>query len=176
MIEQSRYIEIIKVVCSIIGRNPSRDQLIAIYEKIKTFDLRDFEKTCDDDGFLSDAQKENISYPLLKRYILKHQMVRIEKEQEEDKKGLQNYADRFYRGNIPAQEKGKEVLKNIRLFMQGTIDRDEYCRRANNLGVESPELEEWHRKGPQARAKKRRRFVVDSTHRVDVETEEEVPI
>lgn len=169
MIEQSRYIEIMKIVCSIIGRNPSRDQLIAIYEKIKEFSLKDFEKTCDDDGFLSDAQKENISYPLLKRYILKHQMIRIEKEQEEDKKGLQNYADRFYRGNVPAQEKGKEVLKNIRLFMQGTMGGDEYYKRANELGVGSPELDEWHRKGPRVGAKKRRGLV-------GVEIEEEVPI
>lgn len=169
MIENNRYIEIMKVVCSIIGRNPSRDQLLAIHFKVKDFDLKDFEKTCDDDGFLSDAQRENISYPLLKRYILKHQMMRIEKEQEEDKKGLQNYADRFYQGNIPAQEKGREVLKNIRLFMQGIISRDEYCRRANDLGVESPGLEEWHRKGPQAWAKKRRRIA-------EVEIGEEVPI
>ena len=134
MIEKGKFADGIKAICSLIGKNPSKEQVYAIWEKLKESDYRDFVSAINDDNFLLDAER-GLSYPLLKRYIQKYQLLERVGETEKNKEEWKETTKRFYGGNIDTQEKGKQVLKNIRLRLQKKRSRDEFIAEAKRLGV-----------------------------------------
>ena len=68
-----------KEVCLLTGQNPPKEQMQAIYRKIKDYDTRDFKLACEDDQFLEEWSYR-VNYPSLKRAIEKYANRRREQE------------------------------------------------------------------------------------------------
>ena len=98
-------------VCLLIGQNPPKEQMQAIYQKVKDFELQDFINACNDDELLEDLAYRKMNYPSLKRAIIKHQIARQERELA--------IAKRKEAEEIKAMAKNNVELHNaIKMFLQ----------------------------------------------------------
>lgn len=107
MISFDDYRKVIKRVLLLTGQSPNDEQLEAIYEEIKDYEMIDFAKACKDDEFLADWSKR-INYPALKRTIEKYMFERLEREEKERKR---KEREELYRAIKDDQL--PEVIKNF---------------------------------------------------------------
>ena len=78
----------IEGLCYLIGySNPPVVQLKLIFEKVKSYDVRDFTSACNDDDVLKDlSRKRNLCWPTLQDGIRRYQIKRLEDEDNQRKK------------------------------------------------------------------------------------------
>lgn len=100
---------LIEGVCYLIGySNPPLQQLRLIFDKVKGYDIRDFEKACNDDDVLKElARKRNLCWPTLQEGIRKQQVYRLEAENMQRKKEEK----KAFKEKMPAEV--KELLREI---------------------------------------------------------------
>jgi hypothetical protein len=73
-------------VCLLTGHNPPVKQMNAIYKRIEENEAPDFINACNDDDMLEEFTLRKINYPTLKRFVMKHRTMRIERENTEAKR------------------------------------------------------------------------------------------
>jgi hypothetical protein len=113
MIDYEIYKAKIKTVLLLCGKVPSKQQMDAIYERIKDkYEKEDFISACDDDELI-EAWSEQISYPALKRVLDKHLSNRIEQEEKERKRREKEELEKIIK-NEEVPDFVKEFLKKIK--------------------------------------------------------------
>lgn len=112
MVELDDYKKLMKRVLLLAGQNPPNEQMLAIYEAIKHYELEDFLKATNDDELI-EAWSIKVSYPSLKRVIEKHMFERLEREEKERKrKEKEMLEEALKNNNLP--EFVKEFLMRIK--------------------------------------------------------------
>lgn len=103
----------IKKVLLLCGKTPSKEQMEAIYERIKNrYEAKDFISACDDDELI-DEWSVRVSYPVLKRIIDKHMTNRLEQEERERKKQEKEEIEKMFKDE-KMPDFVKEFLKKIK--------------------------------------------------------------
>jgi hypothetical protein len=112
MISWEEFQQAMKEVCLLAGQNPPKEQMQAIYRKIKDYDLCDFKLACEDDQFLEEWSYR-VNYPSLKRAIEKYASRRREQEaQIALKKELEELKQLSLSESIP--DEVREFFRNIK--------------------------------------------------------------
>lgn len=86
-------------VCYLIGYPyPPTEQLHLFFEKLRSYDLRDFERACRDDDMLRElSRRKNLCWPVIKDAIIKY---RIKREDREIAAAKRREEEEFRRGEI----------------------------------------------------------------------------
>lgn len=112
MVELELYKAQMKRVLLLAGQNPPNEQMMAIYEAVKHYELDDFLKAVDDDELI-EAWSIKVSYPSLKRVIEKHMFERLENEERERKRREKELLEEALKNkNLP--EFVREFLSRIK--------------------------------------------------------------
>ena len=113
MIDFETYKKLIKKVLLLAGQNPLKEQIEAIYERIKDeYEIEDFIKACDDDELIIEWSIR-VNYPALRRVLDKHMSDRIEREERERKQREKRELEEMLR-NEKVPEFVKDFLQKIK--------------------------------------------------------------
>jgi len=113
MIDYELFKSKIKTVLLLCGKTPSKQQMDAVYERIKDrYSTVDFISACNDDE-LVEAWSERVSYPALKRILDKYLSNRIEREEQERKRKEREEIEKMMEDE-KLSDFVKEIFKKIK--------------------------------------------------------------
>lgn len=114
MISQPDFTRLMKEVCLLVGQvNPVKEQVMLFYEKLKVFDLRDFESACKDDAMLDElTQRRGLNYIVIKNAVMRYQLARQAKEEDREKK-IRDAEEKKLLKDDKLPEEVREFIKNF---------------------------------------------------------------
>lgn len=95
MIGWQEFLQEIAKVCLLTGQNPSKEQMQAIFERIKDSNPQDFRTACEDDELIK-SWSHRVNLPALKDAIIKERTKRLEKTVRERKEREREETKRFW--------------------------------------------------------------------------------